>query len=117
VPNPENPLDKQIAATALINDLTLVTRNTGHFATTGVSLLNPLSKIARLVCPRTIIAPEWVHHLRHHPVTLAADQQVMPRRRLGLKLAVVQRRSNAWGRAALPFGIQAPINRQSPPVD
>ena len=31
VPNPENPLDKQIAATALINDLTVVTRNTAHY--------------------------------------------------------------------------------------
>ena len=36
VPNPENPLDKQIAATALINDLTVVTRNTTLFRATGV---------------------------------------------------------------------------------
>jgi toxin FitB len=41
VPNPENPLDKQIAATALINDLTVVTRNTAHFLPTGVQVLNP----------------------------------------------------------------------------
>ena len=41
VPNPENPLDKQIAATALIHDLTVVTRNTEHFAPTGVRLENP----------------------------------------------------------------------------
>jgi hypothetical protein len=41
VPNPENPLDKQIAATALIHDLTVVTRNTEHFAPTGVKLKNP----------------------------------------------------------------------------
>jgi len=41
VPNPENPLHKQIAATALINDLTVVTRNTNHFAPTGARLLNP----------------------------------------------------------------------------
>jgi predicted nucleic acid-binding protein len=41
VPNPENPLDKQIAATALIHDLTVVTRNTAHFAPTGVKLRNP----------------------------------------------------------------------------
>jgi predicted nucleic acid-binding protein len=41
VPNPENPLDKQIAATALIHDLTVVTRNTDHFAPTGARLLNP----------------------------------------------------------------------------
>jgi toxin FitB len=43
VPNPENPLDKQIAATALIHDLTVVTRNTEHFASTGVRLKNPFS--------------------------------------------------------------------------
>jgi len=41
VPNPENPLDKQIAATALIHDLTVVTRNTEHFTPTGVRLKNP----------------------------------------------------------------------------
>jgi toxin FitB len=41
VPNRENPLDKQIAATALIHDLTVVTRNTLHFAPTGVRLKNP----------------------------------------------------------------------------
>lgn len=40
-PNPENPLDKQIAATALIHDLTVVTRNTEHFAPTGVRIKNP----------------------------------------------------------------------------
>jgi predicted nucleic acid-binding protein len=43
VPNPENPLDKQIAATALIHDLTVVTRNMGHFAPTGVRLHNPFA--------------------------------------------------------------------------
>jgi len=43
VPNPENPLDKQIAATALIHDLTVVTRNTEHFAPTGVRLTNPFA--------------------------------------------------------------------------
>jgi hypothetical protein len=41
VPNPENPLDKQIAATALIHELTVVTRKTPHFAPTGVRLHNP----------------------------------------------------------------------------
>jgi predicted nucleic acid-binding protein len=41
VPNPENLLDKQIAATALIHDLTVVTRNTEHFAPTGVRIKNP----------------------------------------------------------------------------
>jgi len=43
VPHPENPLDKQIAATALLYDLVLVTHNTRHFATTGVKLLDPFA--------------------------------------------------------------------------
>ena len=43
VPNPENPLDKQIAATALMHDLAVVTRNTEHFTPTGVRLLNPFA--------------------------------------------------------------------------
>ncbi len=41
VPHPENALDKQIAATALIYDLAIVTRNIAHFAATGARLLNP----------------------------------------------------------------------------
>ena len=43
VPNPGNPLDKQIAATALIHDLTVVTRNVAHFEPTGARLLNPFT--------------------------------------------------------------------------
>jgi hypothetical protein len=43
VPNPENPLDKQIAATALIHDLTVVTRNMAHYAPTGARLFNPFA--------------------------------------------------------------------------
>ena len=43
VPNPGNPLDKQIAATALIHDLIVVTRNTAHYALTGVGVVNPFS--------------------------------------------------------------------------
>ncbi|HEY7641097.1 MAG TPA: type II toxin-antitoxin system VapC family toxin [Steroidobacteraceae bacterium] len=41
VPNCENPLDKQIAATALIHDLVVVTRNVAHYQATGVRILNP----------------------------------------------------------------------------
>jgi toxin FitB len=41
VPHPENALDKQIAATALVCDLILVTRNVQDFAGTGVKLYNP----------------------------------------------------------------------------
>ena len=43
VPNPENPLNKQIAATALIHDLVVVSRNVAHFASTGVGVLNPFT--------------------------------------------------------------------------
>lgn len=41
VPHPENALDRQIAATALTHDLKLVTRNTEHFAKSGLDLVNP----------------------------------------------------------------------------
>ncbi|MGH8497776.1 MAG: type II toxin-antitoxin system VapC family toxin [Methylococcales bacterium] len=40
VPHSENALDKQIAATALIHDLTLVTRNQRDFQSTGARLLD-----------------------------------------------------------------------------
>ena len=41
VPHPEHEIDKQVAAIALTNGLTVVTRNTADFAGTGVSLRNP----------------------------------------------------------------------------
>lgn len=41
VPHHQHPLDKLIAATALIYNLTVVTQNTNDFENTGVRLLNP----------------------------------------------------------------------------
>jgi toxin FitB len=41
VPDAQHALDKLIAATALIYDLTVVTRNIKDFENTGVRLLNP----------------------------------------------------------------------------
>jgi toxin FitB len=41
VPHAEHELDKQIAAIALINDLTVVTRNTADFEGTGAMVMNP----------------------------------------------------------------------------
>jgi toxin FitB len=45
VPNPEHEIDKQIAAIALVNDLTVVTRNTADFEGTGVKLKNPFQPV------------------------------------------------------------------------
>lgn len=41
VPNPVPVVDGLLAATAIVNGLTLVTRNVGDVAGTGVSCLNP----------------------------------------------------------------------------
>lgn len=43
VPDPTHPLDKQIAAIALVHDLIVVTRNTADFAGTGAKLQNPFA--------------------------------------------------------------------------
>ena len=43
VPNPENPLDKQIAATALIHDLVVISRNVAPYAPIGVRVRNPFT--------------------------------------------------------------------------
>lgn len=42
-PNAQHPIDKQIAAIALIHDLTVVTRNVNDFNGTGVRLMNPFT--------------------------------------------------------------------------
>jgi len=42
-PHHEHPIDKQIAAIALIHDLTVVTRNVDDFHGTGVGLKNPFA--------------------------------------------------------------------------
>jgi toxin FitB len=41
VPNPLEDRDSLIAATALVHDMTVVTRNVSHFEPTGVRILNP----------------------------------------------------------------------------
>jgi len=43
VPDATNSIDKLISATALINTLTVVTRNIKHFERTGVPVLNPFN--------------------------------------------------------------------------
>lgn len=40
-PHHEHPVDKQIAAIALIHDLTVITRNLDDFRSTGVNAVNP----------------------------------------------------------------------------
>lgn len=41
VPDPKSDRDALIAATALVHDMTIVTRNTNDFNLTGAELLNP----------------------------------------------------------------------------
>lgn len=45
VPDPHNAIDKQIAAIALLHNLTVVTRNTDDFAGCGVRLMNPFAAV------------------------------------------------------------------------
>jgi toxin FitB len=45
VPNPHKAIDKQIAAIALLHDLTVVTRKVDDFAGCGVRLLNPFQPV------------------------------------------------------------------------
>jgi toxin FitB len=46
VPNAGHELDKQIAAIALVHDLTVVTRNIADFEGTGMKLINPFLPVA-----------------------------------------------------------------------
>ena len=41
IPDPRGERDALIAATALTHGMTVATRNTGDFASTGVALLDP----------------------------------------------------------------------------
>ena len=41
--HPQHPIDKQIAAIALMHDLTIVTRNTSDFEGAGAELMNPFA--------------------------------------------------------------------------
>jgi len=49
--NDQHIVDRQIAAIALVYDLTVLTRNTAHFAGTGVRLLNPFTHDSPVVPP------------------------------------------------------------------
>ena len=44
VPDRTNQIDKQIAAIALVNHLTVVTRNVRDFQTQGLTVINPFSE-------------------------------------------------------------------------
>ena len=46
--NNQHAVDKQIAAIALVYDLTVVTRNIAHFDGTGIRLVNPFSSDHRV---------------------------------------------------------------------
>jgi toxin FitB len=46
VPDPRSDRDALIAATAMVHNMTVVTRNVADFAATGVPLLNPWDAVA-----------------------------------------------------------------------
>ena len=60
VPHPHHAIDKQIAAIALLHDLTLVTRNSADVAGTGVRVLNPFSELSSRP-PRTSPQDQSIH--------------------------------------------------------
>jgi toxin FitB len=46
VPDPQSDRDSWIAATALVHNLTIATRNVADFETSGVALINPWTALA-----------------------------------------------------------------------
>ena len=46
VPEPRSDRDALIAATALVHDMTVVTRNVSHFQVTGVAVFNPVGTLS-----------------------------------------------------------------------
>lgn len=64
VPDPKSERDALIAATALVHQMTVVTRNTRDFGATGVDLLNPwqppLAPAARQMVAVGALAPDGV---------------------------------------------------------
>jgi predicted nucleic acid-binding protein len=51
--NDQHIVDRQIAAIALVYDLTIVTRNTSHFTGTGARVVNPFLADAPPSSPTT----------------------------------------------------------------
>ena len=49
--NEQNAVDRQIAAVALVYDLTIVTRNISHFSGTGARVMNPFLAGAQSTLP------------------------------------------------------------------
>jgi toxin FitB len=47
VPDPRSDRDALIAATAMVHDMVMVTRNVADFASTGVRLINPWDSVAQ----------------------------------------------------------------------
>lgn len=47
VPDPRSEGDALIAATAMVHNMTVVTRNVADFAATGVPLVNPWDTVVR----------------------------------------------------------------------
>lgn len=64
-PGKRHPIDKQIASIALINRLTVVTRNINDFQGTGVKILNPFYKTTDQRALRTLPRRPWKTSRNH----------------------------------------------------